>query len=352
MGADGRVVVGGVVGGTYVCGRVGVEVLSVAGAREIMIRDAKRTKNDVLLKHLLAEKAKETEEAKEKARPITEELRKRAKEAMEKAAKRRKELQEQARLAANEEEDKKKCTADAIKAAHEAKLAALQQAAANARELERLRKEALVAKKVARWLQTEYPTQLAYRMIDWHGGLDPKVKQDYKQGVLEMYRSNHFSRLPANIPHLWEVDTSFTFQWAQMSPPGGGPCRWVRCSPNFNAVMQARDPQCNDNKIAEATLLRIFQGCIPYAEYLLSGALSCKNLLHMNDYVMEKAFVYGAIALSKWFSEQLLPKGVYGYWPPDPPEAIVQEPPDPREAAVQEPSATGSQPSTGSQPTN
>ena len=141
-----------------------------------------------------------------------------------------------------------------------------------------------------------------------------------------MHKSKHFSRLPANIPHLWEVDFSFTFQWAQMSPPGGGPSRWVRCSANFQAVMQSRDPQCHDAKIAEATLLRIFQGCIPCAEHLLSGAMSCKNLLHMNDYIMEKAFVYGAIALSKWLSDKFLPSGVYGYWPPDPPEAVVQEP--------------------------
>ena len=146
-----------------------------------MIRDARRTKNDLLLKHLLAEKAKETEEEEEKARPITEELRKRGKEAMEAAAKRRKELQEQARLAANEAEEKKKDAADAIRGAHEARLASLQQAAANARELERLRKEAAVAKQQARWLQTEYPTQLAYSMIDWYGGLDRQSKKDKRK---------------------------------------------------------------------------------------------------------------------------------------------------------------------------
>ena len=103
--------------------------------------------------------------------------------------------------------------------------------------------------------------------------------------------------------------------------------------------MHLRDPHFVDEKNAPATLLRIFQGCIPCAEYILgNGPLSCKNLLHMNNYVMEKAFVYGAIALSKWLSKDLLPKGVYGYWPPDPPEEAVQEPSGAAAEAVQEPS--------------
>ena len=62
-------------------------------------------------------------------------------------------------------------------------------------------------------------------MIDWYGGLDRQTKKDYKESMLEMYISRYFARLPANIPDLWEVDNAFTIQWAQMSPPGGGPTR-------------------------------------------------------------------------------------------------------------------------------
>ena len=43
----------------------------------------------------------------------------------------------------------------------------------------------------------------------------------------------------------------------------------------------------------------------------------------MNDYVMEKAFVYGIIALSKWLGKEKFPKGVYGTWPPPPPEDLA-----------------------------
>ena len=47
------------------------------------------------------------------------------------------------------------------------------------------------------------------------------------------------------------------------------------------------------------------------------------RLLHINDYVMEKAFVYGIVALSKWLGEERFPYGVYGQWPPKFPAALA-----------------------------
>ena len=61
-------------------------------------------------------------------------------------------------------------------------------------------------------------------------------------------------------------------------------------------------------------------------EYILEGRRSCKNLLHMNDYVMERACVYGVIALSKWPGLDRFPRGIYGMWPPDPPPEAVPAP--------------------------
>ena len=49
---------------------------------------------------------------------------------------------------------------------------------------------------------------------------------------------------------------------------------------------------------------------------VLTGNYSPLRLLHINDYVLEKAFVYGIIALSKWLGEDLFAKGVFGQWPP------------------------------------
>ena len=43
----------------------------------------------------------------------------------------------------------------------------------------------------------------------------------------------------------------------------------------------------------------------------------------MNDYVIEKTFVYAVIALSKWLSEEWFPHGIYGNWPPKPPGDLM-----------------------------
>ena len=64
-------------------------------------------------------------------------------------------------------------------------------------------------------------------------------------------------------------------------------------------------------------------------------------MLHLNDYSLEKTFVYGIMALSKWLGQTRFPYGVYGSWPPtlpacyipassmSMPVAIVQPPPLP-----------------------
>ena len=62
---------------------------------------------------------------------------------------------------------------------------------------------------------------------------------------------------------------------------------------------------------------------MPKARRVFDGNYRPLKLLHVNDYVMEKAFVYGIVALSKWLGEERFPYGVYGQWPPKFPAALV-----------------------------
>ena len=48
-------------------------------------------------------------------------------------------------------------------------------------------------------------------------------------------------------------------------------------------------------------------------------------MLHVNDYVLEKTFVYGIVALSKWLGPECFPHGVYGHWPPKLPAKFLPE---------------------------
>ena len=52
-----------------------------------------------------------------------------------------------------------------------------------------------------------------------------------------------------------------------------------------------------------------------------------RHLVHMDDYVLDKAFVCGAIMLSKWLGQDRLPHGVFGFWPPEPPPGAMPEVP-------------------------
>ena len=56
---------------------------------------------------------------------------------------------------------------------------------------------------------------------------------------------------------------------------------------------------------------------------MLTGNNRPLRLLHVKDYVLEKAFVYGIVALSKWLGEERLPYGVYGQWPPKFPATLL-----------------------------
>ena len=74
------------------------------------------------------------------------------------------------------------------------------------------------------------------------------------------------------------------------------------------------------------------------------GSRTSSNfLLGHNGFIIEKAFVYGVICLSKWLGDKVFPKGIYGLWPPQAPSHIHRRPPliNVDEASADEESAGG-----------
>ena len=71
------------------------------------------------------------------------------------------------------------------------------------------------------------------------------------------------------------------------------------------------------------TMYRLLHRCVPRARDIFSihAALTIPKLFFLGDYIMEKAFVYGIICLSKWLGEATFPQGVYK-WPPALPEDL------------------------------
>jgi hypothetical protein len=64
-------------------------------------------------------------------------------------------------------------------------------------------------------------------------------------------------------------------------------------------------------------LMRLFEAILPLARRALlqNASYSMVRILHENDYVMEKAFVWGVIAFSKWLGRDQFKNGIHD-WPP------------------------------------
>ena len=121
-------------------------------------------------------------------------------------------------------------------------------------------------------------------------------------------------------------DHALTTQWATIKPYIGGSLRSVRCALPFQAVIDENAPRSFHGRDTVDMLLRILQACVPCARQIFTGSFAPLRLLHMNDYVIEKTFVYAVIALSKWLGSEAFPCGIYGQWPPKAPSDLVPKP--------------------------
>jgi len=285
-------------------------------ARLLLYEDAKRTNDDLMLRHLRQRMSVEKRDQRDANSEAGMLLRKRARETMEAEAKRRKADLEAERLAANEAEKVKLATARAHEEAAKARLAILRQVIVNRRDSEAKRHEEAKEKAYRRWLQTEYPSALAARLIAAWRKLPNRSKATLDTKLHALQSGGILSRV-IFLPKLWENDDSLTVQWGQFqSPVVGGGKRWVRCSLAFLSVIDKEAPRTHFGVDPCDQLLRLFAACSPRAKHVFSGPHTPARLLLLNDCVVEKAFCFGIIALSKWLGEESFPQGVYGTWPP------------------------------------
>ena len=173
-----------------------------------------------------------------------------------------------------------------------------------------------------RWLQTVFPAMLADRFISDFKRLSAGAKKNFGDGVKHLIRTGVFER-PVWINDLWGADNSLTHQWLCVKPWNGGPyVRSVRCGLPFAAIIDREAPQPVAGRNVQGMFSTLLSKCVPHARDIFSGNFAPIRLLHMNDYVLEKTFVYAMIALSKWMGEERFPQGLYGNWPPEPPDDL------------------------------
>ena len=298
---------------------------SLEVARRVVYEAAVASGDEALMRRLrrMHEKdSRDKEDAKTKTAHI---LMERGEAIRAEEAKRRRVQQDIEKEDRMDEEERKIQRANAQKAAHEAKLAATVQEAALRKQQCADRHFAAVKRAHERWLQTEFPVQLAERCIDAMKKLPRPERETLQKDIENMLQSNVFQR-SLRVPFLWEPDTHLTYPWAQVAPPaevGTRKPRIVRCGMQFQELLTrpgiARKRRVSGNDPVEA-LLSLLSHCMPKAREIFTGSVQCSmlKLLHLNDYVVEKTFVHAVFCLSKWLTRERFPAGLYDdNWPPE-----------------------------------
>ena len=255
-----------------------------------------------------------------------------AEEDIRSSIQRRKAREDEAWLAANEAEAKKAETARAKKEADEAHEKCLRAIIQNRRELDQQKMKNALAKAHLRYIQVTFPAQLAEHHIRCFAKLNHAQKKKLKNVMEQALKDKLFERHPY-VPHLWPEDSRVPLiKLALVQPPGAhgpdGKRHWVRCASTFELEVRKNWTECVKFGMDPIEALRrLLAAFVPCHDKIFTGAYTPLRLLHMNDYVMEKAFVFAVIALSKWLGPKRWPPGFYDTWPPPlpPPEAKAAE---------------------------
>jgi len=297
--------------------------LDIAAAQRLLYDDAIRTRDDRMVKIMRTAMREQTREQKAASTDVGIHLRKRAQEQMALDAKRRKEVAAEERLAAMSLEEVKVRTAKEQRATQDARCVALQLAIQFRRDSEKRKRAEALERAQQRWLQTTYPVILGRHCINSFLKFSPLSKKAFEKHIQNKIDQGTFAR-QLFIGDLWISDKTLGVQFATVRSCIDGHLRQVRCGLPFqefigNVVPQRSKPRGDAALVGPDPadiLLRLFSAFLPLARYVFQGAYTPLRLLHVNDYVLDKAFVYGILALSKWIGEEHFPDGVYGHWPP------------------------------------
>ena len=201
----------------------------------------------------------------------------------------------------------------------------------------RLLAERALAEKTT-WLQLEYATLLFVRCSTYYGKFDLADRVDFAGHLKNLEKTGRFGHtIMFNSP--WKSDTSPNTTWGN-TPDINYPKKQhvVRCSPKFAktidvalkkaASRHAGHGHRNANDPVEA-IKQLLVACIgSQAREIFVGDKGIRKILHINDFSLDKTFVYAIFMMSKFLGEHYWPCGVFGSWPPEPEATVNVEPRD------------------------
>ena len=320
--------------------------LDIASARDIMIRHARDNHDDMLLRILLRQRDALNHEKKVASTEAAVLLHERGAAELADRMQKRRDNKVEKQQAAFDTAALETQKAEAIAKTTQGRLEILRMesekhaAAAADKEADR------VAKVAETWLQTNYPEKL-------HSELRKKlVKNDgeYKIIWLDLIESlavnRHWFRHTFRIPHLWTTDRTLLVHHSETTIYNNpGKKHRVMCSAQFERYLKRVDCGQNGQKTKDAmkSLRTLLDQTVPLAaRYIFKDSEELHRIFHLNDYVLDKAFVYCIIWVSKAMTEPFFKHGVH-CWPPKAPSAAMQPAlPSPSSTAVKRKHPAGS----------
>jgi hypothetical protein len=297
-------------------------VISVAEAREVLINQARKDRDDVSLKRLLSQRDEASASAKAAASATAIILQKVAFAGLVERKKQRqaaKDEQTKAKFDLTLSEQRK---AEATERAHALKLQILEaeSKAHDQKMAEAAAKESTRAKE--QWLQVEYPRALAKHLIPRMPSTQAAAKV-FVAMLKDLEQQSWFRFLP-QMPSLWEVNAGLLIRHSSIAQLDNGIPRVVRCSPTFDAFLDEVTPiRIGVAKDALKSLKHLLERSAPGSSTIIfAGSRQLHRMLHLNDYVLDKTYVCCIVLISKWLSKKRFPDGIYE-WPPSVPASLL-----------------------------
>ncbi len=149
----------------------------------------------------------------------------------------------------------------------------------------------------ARWLQVDFPLDLANKMMAWRRGLTPDQEAGLKARISHLVRFQRCDQTVV-VPYFWTEDARFTSVLGNVL--GVDRARHsVRCSKSFEWLLFRHSWAYDSHNDATHMLHRLWDRVVPDGRLLFQCRYTCGVLLHDNQYVMEKAFIHGVFFVAQ-----------------------------------------------------
>lgn len=202
----------------------------------------------------------------------------------------------------------------------------------NMRESERaLRERAARAREMAlckakdKWIQTQFPMELALRLRRHVTSASPKDKTDLSAMLRNMAKENWFRFLP-RVPELWDAQPKWLCRYGEVKSFEGPGSRVVRCSAPFDCFLdEVYIRGVGELKKADQALHTLLHWVLPDSQRYVfqSTSRSFLRFLHLNDYILDKTFVHCVVCLSRWLTPANWPAGLFNWPPAIPPDVLA-----------------------------